>query len=172
MPRNIELKARLRDLASAQAIAERITGDGPEVQRQTDTYFRCRNGRLKLREIDGGPAQLVAYERPDVAESKGSDYLLVPVADPRGLKQALTSTIGVLTVVRKTRRIYLSKNVRIHLDEVEGLGTFLEFEAVLSTEIDDQAGCSQLDDLQRLFAIMRGDLLTGSYSDMLVPPEQ
>lgn len=171
MPRNIELKARLGDLNVAIATAERLCAGGPQIERQTDTYFRCRNGRLKLREIEGRGAQLVWYQRPDRPDAKGSDYLLVPVGDAAALKTALAGALGIRRVVSKLRRIYLHQNVRIHLDEVEGPGSFLEFEAVLGPEIDDAFGRRQLDELQRLFAIPEGDLLSGSYSDMLVPPE-
>jgi predicted adenylyl cyclase CyaB len=72
-------------------------------------------------------------------------------------------------VVEKHREIYLYRNVRIHLDEVRGLGSFLEFEAVLGPGVDQVAGQSQLDFLAREFSLDRGDLLSGSYSDM-VPP--
>ena len=34
-------------------------------------------------------------------------------------------------VVEKKRRLFLYKNSRIHLDEVRGLGTFIEFEVLV-----------------------------------------
>jgi predicted adenylyl cyclase CyaB len=171
LPRNIELKARLKDPAAARQTAERLCGDEAEIQRQTDTYFDCAQGRLKLREIEGVGAQLIWYERPDLAEPKGSDYLLTPIPEPRVLRQALGSALGIRVVVRKTRRIYLSQNVRIHLDEVDGLGSFLEFEAVLDAQTDDAVGQLQIEELRRQFGIAAGDLLTGSYGDMLVRPD-
>ncbi len=56
--------------------------------------------------------------------------------------------------------------MRIHLDEVVGLGNFLEFEAVLGPELDDAAGRAQLEQLLEAFAIDPADLLSGSYGDM------
>ncbi len=170
MPRNIELKARLLDPVAAQQIATRLCGGRFETQRQTDTYFQCPTGRLKLREIDGRGAQLVWYRRPDQLSAKGSDYLLVPVAEPAQLRAALSAALGVRGVVRKTRRICLFQNVRVHLDAVEGLGDFLEFEAVLDGGVGDEAGHAQVEQLRREFGINETELLAGSYGDTLSPP--
>lgn len=163
--RNIEIKARLADLAAARRVAQSIAASRLGVQEQTDTYFHCRQGRLKLREIAGQAAQLVAYSRPDQQGPKTSEYILAPVPDPESLKQALTATLGVRGVVHKRREIFLYHNVRIHLDEVAGRGTFLEFEAVLGPQADAVAGRSQVEELLRRFAIDPADLLTGSYGD-------
>ncbi len=165
--RNIEIKARLVDPASARRVAAAVATERLGVQEQVDTYFRCRQGRLKLREIQGLPAQLVCYARPDQLGPKASDYLLVPVPDPELLKRALTVALGIRGVIRKRREIFLYHNVRIHLDEVVGLGHFLEFEAVLGPEMDDGAGRAQVEGLLQRFAIDPADLLTGSYGDTL-----
>ncbi len=171
MPRNIEVKARLPDPAAARATAERLCGSPAAILRQTDTYFHCTFGRLKLREIEDAVAQLIAYERPDTPDSKGSDYLIATVDDLATLRRALAAALGIRGVVRKTRRLYLHHNVRIHLDDVEHLGTFLEFEAVLGDEIDDVTGRRQVEELCRKFGLDAGDLLAGSYGDMLATPE-
>jgi predicted adenylyl cyclase CyaB len=166
--RNIELKAKLESLSAAREVARRLTGAAPEVELQTDTYFAAAIGRLKLRERKALPAQLVWYARPDGRESKPSDYLLAPVADAVLLKQALTAAYGVLVVVAKRREIYLHENVRIHLDQVSGLGDFLEFEAVLSPGDQDDAGHAMLSALSRRFAIGPRHLVAESYSDRLL----
>jgi adenylate cyclase, class 2 len=172
MPRNIELKARLRDLPAARRTAAELATEPTWVEHQIDTYFHCSSGRLKLREIDGEGARLVAYFRPDDAGPKGSDYVLVPILDPEGLKRALTATLGVRAVVDKRREIYLADNVRIHLDEVTGLGAFLEFEALLGptgqgSDLNDDTGHAQLAELRRRFDLRDDDLLTGSYGEMI-----
>jgi len=166
--RNIELKARLHDLASARRVAERLTTKRLGMQHQVDTYFHCRHGRLKLREIDGLSAQLVWYARPDGDGPQASDYRLVPVSNPKTLRGALASALGVCGVVEKHREIFLYHNVRIHLDEVVRLGRFLEFEAVLGPKVDDRAGHAQLDELAGRFGIREDDLLSGSYGEMIV----
>jgi predicted adenylyl cyclase CyaB len=170
MARNLELKARLRDLATARQVAGRLSGGVPQVLEQVDTYFSCRQGRLKLREESGGTAHLVAYARPDESAARLSDYRLVPVNDPAGLKAALIATVGLWGEVRKRRELSLVENVRIHLDQVEGLGEFLEFEAVFQTLGDKERAASQLAALSGQFGIEPADLIAGSYSDLLLPP--
>ncbi|MBS0207314.1 MAG: class IV adenylate cyclase [Planctomycetes bacterium] len=166
MARNIELKARLTDLASALVTAQRLATADLGVERQTDTYFPCRQGRLKLREIEGRPAQLVWYVRPDTVAAKASDYSLVPIAEPASLKAALSAALGVEATVVKERRIFLWRNVRIHLDQVAGLGEFLEFEAVLDADLDDRHSQEQLAWLSEQFQLRHEQLLAGSYREL------
>ncbi|MHB8900890.1 MAG: class IV adenylate cyclase [Thermoguttaceae bacterium] len=168
--RNIELKARLADLDEARRVARSIATRQLEGQEQTDTYFRCAHGRLKLRQIGHAPAHLVWYARPDEEGPKASDYRIVPVGNPETLKAALADACGIWCVVRKHREIYLYHNVRIHLDEVQDLGTFLEFEAVLGPTVDDEQGRRQLAELRERFSIADQDLLAVSYSDLLAKP--
>lgn len=165
--RNIELKARLKNLDAARTTARGLATVGLTVQEQVDTYFACREGRLKLREIQGRPAELIWYARPNTPGAKASDYSLIRIEQPEALKAMLAGALGVRGVVRKRREIYLHHNVRIHLDEVAGLGTFLEFEAVLGADVDDAQGHAQLTELAARFAIGPADLLPTSYGDML-----
>lgn len=165
--RNIELKARLTDLDAARKVAQAIATKRLGDQHQLDTYFRCRRGRLKIRQSNGLSAELVWYARPDQSGPKPSDYVLVPISNPESLKAALTAALGVFRVVEKRREIFLCGNVRIHLDEVKGLGRFLEFEAVLGPEMDDRAGRRQLEHLAGEFSLDAADLVHCSYADML-----
>jgi predicted adenylyl cyclase CyaB len=169
MLRNVELKARVEDPDAARTLARQVATEALGTQWQVDTYFHCGQGRLKLRQIDGQLGQLVWYARPDQPGPKASDYLVVPISEPEPLKAALAAAFGVRCVVRKRREIFLDHNVRIHLDEVEGLGSFLEFEAVLGAEVDDAMGHRQLDELARQFGLDQADLLSGSYADMIAP---
>jgi adenylate cyclase, class 2 len=166
MPRNIELKARMPSLDQALQVAQRIATEDLGTEHQVDTYFHCAHGRLKLREIDGHTAQLVWYVRPDSTQAKASDYSLTPIAEPAALKAALSAALGVDAVVEKHRRICLWHNVRIHLDQVAGLGTFLEFEAVLDDAHDDHRGHEQLAWLSEQFQLHPEQLLSGSYREL------
>jgi predicted adenylyl cyclase CyaB len=167
--RNIELKARLRDPVAASAIAEQLSGGPGRQETQTDTYFHCHHGRLKLREIEGHTAQLIWYQRDDLADAKSSDYRLTEIDAATdaaaSLLQSLTAALGVRGVVKKRRQIYLHQNVRIHLDVVEGRGTFLEFEAVVSAADDELRSRQLLDELARRFDLGPSDWLGGSYGD-------
>jgi adenylate cyclase, class 2 len=164
---NIELKARLKDLERARQIAAEVATEQLPAEHQIDTYFCCNHGRLKLREINARTAHLISYERPDLQGPKASLYRLVPVSDPTALKAALASALGVWTIVEKRREIWLRHNVRIHVDEVTGLGGFIEFEAVLKDGVDSAAGHAQVEELTHRFGIHSDDLLSGSYADML-----
>ena len=164
---NIELKARIASLDSARETAQGVADERLPDQHQIDTYFRCESGRLKLREIVGERAELIAYERPDQKSAKTSRYYVVPVDSPQRLKEALTMTLGVRGIVDKRREIYLHKNVRIHLDRVSQLGTFLEFEAVLGKGYDEATSAEFVRELRSRFAIEDPDLIDHSYGDML-----
>ncbi len=166
--RNIELKARLASFAKALDVSETLATARLGTQRQMDTYFRCDHGRLKLRQIDAQQAQLIWYDRPDTLEPKGSNYRLVEVTSAEALKAALEAAYGIEVVVDKQRQIYLYQNVRIHLDQVVGLGTFIEFEAVLSESLTDADGHAQLALLREQFQIHDLDLIAQSYRELFL----
>ncbi|HVU89195.1 MAG TPA: class IV adenylate cyclase [Pirellulales bacterium] len=166
--RNVELKARLRDPGGARRLAVELSGGPPQVLRQTDTYYRCPRGRLKLRQFAGGSAELIAYSRANEHAPRLSRYHLVPVTDAGQLHQALSAALGVLIVVKKVRELSLYKNVRIHIDEVDRLGAFVEFEAVLESQAHDAEGEPLVRELSARFGLESGDLIAESYSDMLL----
>ncbi len=172
--RNIELKARVEYLEAARQVALSLPARHFATLRQTDTYFACSTGRLKLREIrhlapppEASSAELIWYDRPNASGPKPSQYHLVAIADPSALRVMLEAGLGVESVVRKQREVFLLENIRIHLDRVERLGTFLEFEAVMDADRDDLAEEARLDRLAEQFSLTLGDRLTGSYNDLM-----
>ena len=165
---NVEIKARCEDLAAARERAVRLATDYVGVDHQVDTYFVTRSGRLKLRESSLSGGQLVPYLRPDQTGPRRSDYRIVPVPDPAGTKALLTQILGLHRVVDKQREIFLVDNVRIHLDRVEGLGTFLELEAVFDG--DAAAEAEERRKVERLMlelGVDPGDLVATSYEALL-----
>jgi adenylate cyclase class 2 len=164
---NIELKAILPDWAAAQQVAERLATQHLGTQRQVDTYFNAAHGRLKLRKIDGRSAQLIWYQRADAAGPKPSNYLIVPVVHSEALHAALAGAWGIDAVVAKSRTVYLYHTVRIHLDRVDGLGDFLEFEAVIGPECDLPRATQLVEQLTQAFHIDPANCLAGSYREML-----
>ena len=166
--RNVELKARCPDLAAARSAALALTSiRDAGTQRQVDTYFAVPHGRLKLREIVGVRSELIWYSRADAAITRNSDYRLTPTAHPAELKASLAAALGVRGEVRKVRHVLLWHNVRIHLDAVDGLGSFVEFEAVISPADDEPTGHARIADLCRTLRVDPGDRLETSYSDLL-----
>src|SRR3990170_6785187 len=132
--RNLEFKARLADPGAMLAQARRLGADLWGDLRQTDTYFAVARGRLKLRETVGFQAELIFYERDEVSEARPSDYSVVAFKDAGDLREALSRALGVVAVVRKRRTLLLLDTTRIHLDNVEGLGSFIEIEVPVSGE--------------------------------------
>jgi len=163
---NVELKARVADVDRARRIAEQVSTSFLGREHQIDTYFGCREGRLKLRQIDGATAHLIWYRRPDQIDEKVSDYCIIAVQQPEELRRALDAAAGITNVVDKTREIFLYENVRIHLDDVQRLGTFLEFEAVLGPDDNQQSGEAKVKFLRQKFEIAACDLLANSYCDL------
>ena len=167
MPANIEIKARARNFADLRRRAEAISDTPIQVIPQEDTFFLVPKGRLKLRQLAPDHGQLVYYERTDASGPKRSDYILTGTSDPSALKAALTAALGVRGVVRKRRYLYMVGQTRVHLDEVEGLGEFMELEVVLRPEQSDAEGQAIARDLMTRLGVREEDLLEGAYMDLL-----
>lgn len=167
MAGNIEIKARVQDLAALKARAERLSDVPVQVIPQVDTFFKTEKGRLKLRELGNGAGQLIYYERVDDGGPKRSDYFLFETSEPEQLKSVLAGALGVRGQVRKLRYLYLVGQTRVHLDVVEGLGSFMELEVVLRPDQSDLQGQDIANNLMSRLGVARSDLLEGAYMDML-----
>jgi predicted adenylyl cyclase CyaB len=168
--RNVELKARDRDHRGSLAACVSLGAEERGALVQRDTYFHAAQGRLKLREEKdevGARAHLIAYERPDLSEERVSRYRIVAVERPAELKAALAAALGIEAVVAKRRRLFLWRQVRIHLDEVGGLGRFVELEAVAGEKSDLSCEEELVRALRREFAIEDADLIGVSYGDLV-----
>lgn len=166
--KNVEIKAHCSDLEHIRKILIARKAYFKGIDHQIDTYFNVTNGRLKLREgsIENN---LIQYIRPDQAGPKQSDFALFKTEKGSSLKNILEKSVGVKVIIDKQREIYFLDNVKFHLDEVIGLGTFIEIEA---TDLEDKytsdyllEQCQQYIDL---FGITEADLQTNSYSDLLL----
>jgi homotetrameric cytidine deaminase len=164
--RNVELKALDPDPARSLAVCRELGAEDRGVLRQRDTYFRTRRGRLKLRVQEPGGATLIQYDRPDAAQARESRYRLSPVQDPEELRASLDAALGTLVVVDKQRHLLLWDGVRIHLDTVDGLGSFVELEGVAAPESDLAGEQEKVAHLQAALGIE--EVLSDSYSDRLL----
>jgi predicted adenylyl cyclase CyaB len=167
MPANIEIKARVKDLTHLKSRAESLSDTPLQVIPQEDTFFNIPKGRLKLRVLASNHAQLVWYARADDTGTKRSDYQIHETGDPESMKSILALALGVRGVVRKTRYLYLVGQTRIHLDDVEGLGHFMELEVVIQPGQSDAEGQAIAEDLMTKLGIDSTDLLDGAYMDMI-----
>lgn len=168
MPRNIEIKARLSDLAATRRLVAGAADRGPELLSQTDTFFAVPLGRLKLREFSDRPAELIYYRRPDTRGPSESEWGKVAVPDATALRELLASVLGVRGQVVKQRTLFRVGRTRVHLDEVRGLGNFLELEVVLEDGEELSAGIEEAHRLLRLFGIPDGALVPEAYIDLVV----
>jgi homotetrameric cytidine deaminase len=169
--RNVELKARDPDPARTLERALAIGAEQIGEIRQRDTYFAGARGRLKLREqdTDGPPLfdELIEYSRPDSTHARTSTYRRVPVADAAPLREALDAAYGATATVTKRRLLLLWEGVRIHLDEVEGLGSFLEIEALADPGSDLDAEHGKVERLRAELGIEDAHLVARSYADLI-----
>jgi len=166
--RNVELKATDPEPERSLAICLGLGAEDRGVIVQRDTYFRVAEGRLKLRVETPGGAALIAYHRPDAAEARESRYRVTPVEDGEGLREALDAALGTLVVVDKERRLLLWEGVRIHLDRVAGLGSFLELEGVAAAASDLEPERARVARLGEALGLDERRILPDSYSDRLL----
>jgi adenylate cyclase class IV len=167
VPRNIELKVRVSELASARARVMALTSRPPDILRQVDTFLAVPTGRLKVREFEDGSGELIAYERPDQQGPKESAYTRVHCLDARMLAQALAGVLPVCGTVSKQREVFIVGRTRVHLDEVSRLGCFVELEVILEPGEAAEHGRAEALELLRRLGISGEDLLAGSYVDLL-----
>jgi homotetrameric cytidine deaminase len=166
--RNVEIKAVDSDPARTLELALALGAEDRGEIEQRDSYFAGARGRLKLREETDGDSELIQYRRPDAVEAQTSTYRRVPVTDPEALREALGGAFGPLVEVRKRRRLLIWEDVRIHLDEVEGLGAYIELEAVAGPDSDLSAEHDKVDHLRAELEIDDAQLVAGSYADLLL----
>lgn len=164
---NVEIKARSGKNARIRQMLVELQANFKGIDHQVDTYFTVPKGRMKLRE-GNIEHSLIFYDRPDQAGPKTSRVVLHKPAPDPSLKMVLEASLGIWKVVDKHREIAFVDNVKFHLDTVEGLGEFMEIEAI---DIDGSLGetflLEQCQKYMTLFGIREEDLLTNSYSDLV-----
>lgn len=182
---NVEVKAVCRDAEAVRRILRRRRAEFRGTDHQVDTYFRVPHGRLKLREGDI-ENHLIWYARPNERGPRRAEILLYPTQPGSPLKEMLAQALGVLAVVDKRREIYFIGTVKFHVDDVEGLGSFVEIEAQSPTPeagrsgdrhlggdasepvpVTEDALWTQCRRYMGLLGIGPRDLIGESYSDMV-----
>lgn len=165
---NIEIKARCEDARGIRDFLKSSGADFKGTDHQVDTYFRVNSGRLKLREGDIENF-LIFYDRPNQEGPKQADVILFPTEPGSPLKEMLKRSVGELVVVDKQREIYFIDNVKFHIDTVEGLGSFMEIEAIdYEGTIGKEKLLEQCRGYLRELEIPETDLVSLSYSDLLM----
>lgn len=167
MASNIEWKARARDFERQRQLAHDLAGAPPTLLEQIDTFFNVAHGRLKLRRLAADHGELIHYSRDDQPGPKQSNYDRVRTDQPEALHDLLAKALGVRGEVRKQRWLYLCGQTRIHLDEVERLGRFLEVEVVMQPGQTPAEGQRIAEEMRRRLEVMEEDLVAVAYLDLV-----
>lgn len=167
MPSNIEIKATVADMAALRERVLTVSSSAPEVLHQEDVFLRAPKGRLKLRIFGPEQGELIAYERADTRAPKPSAYQISRTREPHTLRALLAAALGEIGVVVKRRELHLVGQTRVHLDEVEHLGTFMELEVVLREDQSPEDGTRVARSLMQTLCIAQEDLVAGAYFDLL-----
>ena len=165
--KNVEIKAWCDHPDKVEQKLRELGARFHGLDKQTDTYFNCSNGRLKLRQGNIENA-LIYYERDNQQKPKTSNVELYPLDPDKDLLPLLTKAYGVFKVVKKERKIFYLRNIKIHLDHLIGLGYFIEIEALSNhPEMQDAVLRTQCEDLMVELEVDQNRLISHSYSDMV-----
>ena len=167
MNSNIEIKARARDFSRQKELAGELTDTPEQLICQEDTFFNVLKGRLKLRMFSPSQGELIYYERDNISGPKQSNYSISKTDDPIKLKKMLSCALGVQGVVCKKRYLSIVGQARIHLDDVEELGYFIELEVVMQPN-QTASQCQQIaNEIMEKMQIREDDLIDVAYIDLL-----
>jgi adenylate cyclase class 2 len=167
MAQNIEFKAKGPGHQLLRSRAQELGAELQGILHQHDTYFKVSQGRKKIRKIAGSHSELITYFRSDARQARQSTYHVKRLIFPEITKFMLKMRHGTLAEVVKQRELWLWKSVRIHLDKVEGLGEFMELEAVVSNAGSLEEAQSQCHAVMDKLEITEADMIASSYCDML-----
>ncbi len=167
MARNVEIKASVRSVEDLIERVGRIADSGPGEIAQDDTFFACDKGRLKLREFADGSGELIFYSRAESTGPKTCHYEIVPIDKAGPLRNLLVLALGRAGRVRKLRTLYMVGRSRVHIDRVDGLGTFVELEVVLGEGEGEEAGVREARELMAALGIEDHELIDLPYVDLL-----
>ncbi|TPE46434.1 class IV adenylate cyclase [Pontibacter mangrovi] len=163
---DITIKAHCHDPAAVQTILleQQAAYKGMDVQ--TDTFYQVADGMLKLREGNLEHV-LIHYKREHMHEVKRTEVLLYLKNPSPETVQLLYGEVQVLGQVKKRRKIFFIDNVKFHLDQVDGLGTFVEIEAIdLNGSIGVERLLEQCSFYRELLQLEEEDLVDDSYFNM------
>lgn len=162
---NIEFKAELRDVEIARKACELIGAKKIGTIDQTDTYFKMPDGRLKRRETTDEHVEWIFYHRPDKSRPKLSNFTIL--SDRQAKTRWGTANLRPWLTVKKRRELWIIDNTRIHLDCVDRLGSFIEFEAMVSAKYNVQECHTIVAHLREQFGPALGEPISVSYCDLM-----
>lgn len=162
---NLELKAEYPNCKALELI-KKLPITASEILDQEDIYFKVNKDRLKLRSINNKRHELIWYSRADETKAKNSNYEVYEVTNVDILKNMLTQTLGIKIIVRKKREVYIYNDCRIHIDKVEKLGEYVEFEVIMTAKRTEIEAQELMNFLINHFELATEQFISGSYSDL------
>jgi predicted adenylyl cyclase CyaB len=167
MARNVEIKARIEAIEDLELVVAEISDTEAIEIFQDDTFFNCSHGRLKLRQFTRQQGELIFYQRDDQLEPTESFYVRSTTNDPSGLLATLKLAYGEAGKVTKKRNLYFIGRTRIHVDRVNGLGSFVELEVVLEDDENVEVGVKEADRIMQQLGIDKSQRIEGAYVDLI-----
>jgi len=166
----LELKSRVKSLEDLRKKLLKLKAIHIVTLRQVDTYFNSPKGKFKIRQVDNQEkAKLIFYCREFVYGPKRNEAILIDITEPESFKEFFQKSLGILIIVDKEREIYTFKKTQIHLDKVQNLGKFIEFERIITNLKKDKR---TLEILMKNLQIQQKDLIQGSYCDLMMEQNQ
>ncbi|ACS81302.1 class IV adenylate cyclase [Maridesulfovibrio salexigens] len=166
MSNNIEIKAHVSDPENLERRVKKLCGPRDSLLLQKDIFYKLNKYRVKLRNVNG-VSELIIYKRKNSTGPKQSSYLRIPIPFPKFTHKVLKTIFGTRGIVEKKRTLFFYGKTRIHLDEVQKLGSFLEFEVVLGDKDSPSEGIEIANELMQRLEIERKDLIAESYIDLI-----
>ena len=164
---NFEIKSRVPDCGKIQSLLEALGARFEGIDHQIDTYYRVDDGRLKLRQgnIEN---TLIFYKRENTAKARESEIIIERLEKKSNISKLLSRALSTKVVVDKKRNIFFIENVKFHIDEILGLGKFIEIEAISENDTySHQELKMQCQKYIDLFQLKRKDFMSLSYSDLV-----
>lgn len=165
----VEIKARTTRTEEQRNLLLAKGANFKGTDHQIDHYFNVPEGRLKLRS-GNIEHSLIFYQRGNQAGPKDSSVALTKI-DSQALADSFAATLnqalGTWVKVDKQREIYFIDNVKFHLDEVAGLGAFIEIEAIGDSAAEREALLDQCQSYMDYLGVLEEELIENSYSDLL-----
>lgn len=164
---DITIKAYCYEPAEAESILLGLGADYIGQDVQTDVYYETAQGQLKHRQ---GVIEnvLIHYNRVELGITMRTEVQLFLKNPSAATIASICEGKNIISQVKKVRKIFFLDNVKFHLDQVEGLGTFIEIEAIdlegtIGLEVLRQQCAFYKDQLQ----IDDEDLVHNAYTDLL-----
>ncbi len=131
MATNLEIKIKVDSFDEILKLLKSIKAKSFGELHQKDIYYKTKSGLLKLR-IEGNKKELIKYDRAEDKKNRWSDYEILTF-ESKNPKKIMDSLFDYETTVVKTRKLFMYKNTRIHLDTVKDLGKFIELETIVTS---------------------------------------